>query len=225
MSTTPIPVKASLRTVVGSAGVRRIRRQGFLPGVIYGGKTLRNIQLNEHEFGLLLSRHHSEYLLLDIEIEGSDKATVLLKDVQHKPMSSEIIHCDFQEVSMDHPIHVRVTLRFIGTPVGVTTGGGMLDIHLRSVDVHCLPGDLVEEFDVDISALDLGGHLTIGSLPIDRSKYTPKLADDVSVASVIESRVVAEETPAEGAAPAAAAPAAKGAPAKAAPAKPAPAKK
>lgn len=188
MSLETISVKAESRTATGKGAVGRLRRSGKLPAVIYGGKEPRNIQLDEHSFELLLHRHHSESLILDLSVDDGAPGKVLLKEVQSVPMSSTLSHVDFLEIDMSRTIKATVSLLFTGIPVGVSQEGGLMEILLRSIEVECLPGDLVEEFEIDISEMASGTHLTIGELPFDQSKYRPTSAPDVAVVSVATRR-------------------------------------
>ena len=175
----------------GTDNVRRLRKTGKVPGVIYGGgNEAHAVQLNEHEFEMMLNRHASEYLLIDLTVDGEAPRKVLLKEVQHHPLTSRILHVDFHEVSMDQKVKIEIFIHYTGTPVGVTQGGGTADFHLRTLHVECLPDDIVESFDLDISALDIGEHLMVGDIDsLDGEKYKVLTHSDVSVVSIAKPRV------------------------------------
>ena len=101
---------------------------------------------------------------------------VLLKEVQHHPLTSRVMHVDFHEVRMDHKVRVSFNIHFVGTPTGVTLGGGTVDFHVRAIQVECLPGDIVESIDLDITHLDVGEHLLAGDIELD-AKFRRLTAD------------------------------------------------
>jgi large subunit ribosomal protein L25 len=195
---------AESRDVAGTAASRRLRRDGRIPGVINNEKGESQwIRLNRHDFELMLHRHVSENLILDLEVDGRTGKKVLLKEVQHDPLTGHVLHADFVEISMTRKMRIGISIRLVGEPVGVSQQGGILEHSLRTIEVECLPTDLVEEIDVDVSALEIGSSLLVRDLKVD-PKLTVLTTGDLAVASVSAPR--AEEVPAaeaavEGAAP------------------------
>lgn len=184
----------------GSAVARRLRRDGWVPGVIYSdGAAARSVSLPKHEFEQILRHHTSEHVMIQIQIEGGKEEAVLLKEVQHDAISGGVVHVDLQEVAMDKKLHVEVPIELIGEADGVKNQGGVLDHLLHRIEILCFPADIPESIDVDISALKLGDTLTVKDIPIDTSKYTVLVEGDVGVASVSLPKVV-EEPVAEAAA-------------------------
>ncbi len=175
-------LKAEKRTAEGSAAARRLRRAGKIPAVVYGGSTHRAIQLDAHSFGLTI-RRHGEHQVMDLEVDAEAAGKVLIKEIQHEPISGAIIHADLVEVSMTRIIHVKLPIHLSGDPVGVKTGG-ILDQILSEIEVACLPGDMVEQIPVDVSALDVGHHLSVAdiSLPFGITALTDGA---IVVASVV----------------------------------------
>jgi large subunit ribosomal protein L25 len=160
-------VTASSRTIAGSSNARRLRKEGWLPGVVYDGKGQSIlIQTNRHDFDRLLHRHTSANLLLDLKVDSQDPKKVLLKEVQHDPISQDLVHVDFVEISMTSKMRVRILLHLVGDPVGVTQDGGVLNHLLREVEVECLPGDLVEQIDVDVAGLHIGQNVFVRDLKV-----------------------------------------------------------
>lgn len=199
-----LKVEAQPRQDKGTAAMGRLRRKGFVPAVVYGaGRDNLLIQLNEHDFIQILKGHASENLIMDLEVAGEKQHKVLLKDVQHHPVTGNIIHADFYEISMTQKLRVEIPLRLVGDPVGVTQQGGILEHLLRAVTVECLPADIIESFDVDVAALDIGHSLSVSDVKLDTAKYTVISAADLAVARVAAPRAeeeVAPEAAAEGAA-------------------------
>jgi large subunit ribosomal protein L25 len=178
------------RETNGTGNARRMRKTGQVPAVIYGGgKEANLVQLNEHDFQMLLRRHASQYLLIDLAVGDAAPLTVLLKDVQVHPLTNNIIHVDFHEVAMDQKVKIEAVINFIGTPRGVTQGGGTADYHLRTILVECLPKDIVESFDLDISAMEVSEHMMVSDIPVDAEKYLVLTHEEVSVVSIAKARV------------------------------------
>ncbi|MFC1498864.1 50S ribosomal protein L25 [Verrucomicrobiota bacterium] len=199
----------SKREVSGSSVVRRLRKEGILPGIIINSdeKKSQLIQMNFHDFTVMLKHHRSESLILDLKLNGGKAKKVLLKEVQHDPISDDVLHVDFIEVSMTQKMRVNVPVTLVGEPVGVSQEGGVLEQLQRELNVECLPGDLVETVEADVSSLAIGDTLMVKDLIVD-SKLTVLTEDEMVVASVsapsVEEEVVPEaaEEGEEGAEPA-----------------------
>ncbi len=195
----------SSRELKGSANVRRMRRAGLIPGVIYGeGAKAREVSLPQHEFEQMLHRHAGEQMMVGIELDGKTES-VLLKEVQHEALSGSVIHVDFQEVSLTKKLKVQISIELVGEAKGVKTQGGVLDHSLYSVEVECLPTDILEKIELDVSSLKMGDVLTVKDIKLDPSKYEIQDDEDIAVASVMAPRVEVEseeeEEGAEGAEP------------------------
>ena len=192
-----LKIKAQPRAQSGTAAAGRLRQQGLLPAIVYGaGKPGRLVQLNAHSFQQALRGHAGEHMLMDLEVEGSGTTKVLIKEIQHHPVTGHIIHADFNEVSMTEKLRVEVPVRLVGEPVGVTQQGGILEHLLRQVAVECLPSDLVESLSLDVSGLSIGDSLTVANIQLDPARYTILTAKDVAVATVAAPRIEEEPTPA-----------------------------
>lgn len=186
-------VVAQIRNAQGSGAAQRLRRQGVLPAVVYNNKgKVRSIQLNLHDFSMLLHHHASENVLLDLVVDNDESTKVLLKEVQHHPVTSEIIHADFQEISMTEKIRVQLPLEVVGEAIGVKEGG-VLEHTLRYVEVECLPGDLVEKIEADITNLKLNDTFTVKDLIVPPT-MTILSAKHLAVASVVLMKVEEEAT-------------------------------
>ena len=183
---------AKKRSLEGSSNARRMRHTGNLPGVVYGSdKSPVSIEVDTHAFEQILHHHTSESLLIDISLEGEGDLSVLVKDVQHHPVSSELIHVDLLRVEANKPISVDIALEIVGDAAGVKAGG-ILDHTMHSIAVECLPGDLVESFEVDVSALEIGQSLQVSDLSLG-SKYKLLVDEDAIVAGVSGPQAEEEE--------------------------------
>ncbi len=203
-------IAAESRTDTGSTASRRLRREGWLPGVVNNEKCeSRLIRINQHDFEMMLHAHRSENVMVDLAIDGGDAKKVLLKEVQHDPLSGEPQHAEFLEVSLTKKMKVAVPVVLVGDAVGVVNEGGRLEHLLREIEVECLPTDLVESVEVDVSGMKIGDVLTVADMTVG-AKLHIETDGSIAVASVTaptvdEDAAAAEgEEGAEGAAPGAA---------------------
>ncbi len=200
-----IKLAAQVRTETGTKAVNRLRRAGAVPGVIYGTSDPKNVQFSAATFAALQRHHTSENVMLSLEIEGDRAHKVLVRDVQHHPLTGAPLHVDFYELSMTKRVAVSIPLELTGDPIGVTRDGGVLEHILREIEVECLPDDIVEELPLDVSALEIGDRLTVADIPLDPEKYDLITSPEIAVAAVAAPRVEeeeeAEEEAAEGAEP------------------------
>lgn len=186
---TAIKVNAEVRTTKGTSAGQRLRRAGNFPGVVYGvGKTPVCIQLNEKIFKKALHGHASEHVMMDLDIAGAETKKVLLQEVQHHPITGQILHADFHEISLTEKLRIEIPVHFVGEPVGVTQQGGVLETLLRAIEVECLPTDIVESFDIDVSALGIGDSLSAGDVKLDAAKFTLITPADFAIAAVAAPR-------------------------------------
>lgn len=183
---------AKKRELQGSSNMRRIRRAGTLPGVIYGeGKEGLAIQLDTHEFEQMLHHHASETMLVKIDIEGEGVISALVKEVQHHPVSSDLMHVDLQKVIAGKPIQVEIMLELVGEAAGVKAGG-TLDHVMHSISVECLPRNLVDSIELDVSDMEIGTVLHVSDLQLG-ADFKVLVDEEAIVASVAEPRAEEEE--------------------------------
>jgi len=174
-------LKAEKREETGSAAARRLRRGGSIPAELYNDQGNKSVQLNAHDFTLMLKRH-GEHQIMALEVDGKSAGHVLVKAVQHDPVHGNIIHADFVTVSMDKPVVVNLPVELVGEAAGVKAGG-ILEQQLSELEVECLPGDMVDSIPVDVSSLEVGDHLCVSDLHVPAGLTV--LADsDIVVASV-----------------------------------------
>lgn len=183
-------LKANKREVSGSTPSRRLRRQGIVPGVIYGSQQRTYaVQVDGKEFTDLLRQQSSDNFLVNLEIEGANEKTklVIVQDVQHNPLSGAVTHVDFHAVKEDEIVHAHIPVELQGIPAGAKNGG-VTEHQIHSVEVFCRPADLPERIVLDISALGLGESLHVRDLPLDQGVET-HLDPDVLVVIITEPRV------------------------------------
>jgi len=159
-----IQLKGARRESIGKGGARKARAAGQIPGVIYGhGETPQPIAVDFREFELALRGHKGSNAIVNLNVGGGE-VTALVRDVQYDPLSRAIIHLDFQHISLTEQIEVEVPVQFVGIPVGVKDGGGILEHLVRTLTVKCLPTAIPASIDVDVTALNIGQNLHVGDL-------------------------------------------------------------
>jgi large subunit ribosomal protein L25 len=171
-----IPLQVSQRSGIGRTALKSLRRSGQVPGVLYG-KTKDNpvraraISIDARKLASVLHSSTSENVLVDVELTD-DKGTkvdahlALLVDVQHHPLKDYIIHIDLHEIVQDEILHAEVPVVSEGEPLGVKTGGGLLETMLRTIRVACLPRDLPDLITVDVSHLEIGHSVHVSELKL-----------------------------------------------------------
>ena len=199
-----IRIKAEPRAEHGTGAVRRLRRTGMIPGSVMkmkkGGTEL--IKLPEHDFLMAIRGRTGKQLLVTLDMDGKD-VSVLLREMQNDVLKGTPIHVDFSEVSLSEKVRVTIPVRLVGEAVGVKIGGGVLEQVLRTVDIDCLPTDIPEKFDIDVSSLGLDQTMFVRDMKLD-DKFTVVTRGELALAVV----KAPDDVPAAGAAPAATAEAA-----------------
>ena len=186
---------AQRRTQVGRNAIKKIKADGMVPGVIYGStQEPVNLQINGRELLNVLSRASGENILVELEIlDGSEKqnALAMIQEIQHNPLQREIVHVDFHAVSANETVSAEVPIETVGEAVGVKVHGGLLEHILRYLEVECLPGDLPQVIEVDVTKLDVGQSLHVRELKLPSGVEAVTDAEQTVVA-VVEARVEEE---------------------------------
>jgi large subunit ribosomal protein L25 len=182
------------RDLRGSSNARRLRNTGKLPCVVYGeGKEATAIEIETHAFEQLLHHHASDTMITEIALEEGGEIQVLVKDVQRHPVSGDVLHVDLLKIVAGQVIQVDILLELVGEAAGVKEGG-VIEQVMHALAIECLPQDLMESIQVDVSEMEIGDTLTIADLNLG-GKFKTLVEDDAIVASVAEPR--AEEEPEE----------------------------
>jgi large subunit ribosomal protein L25 len=149
----------------GSADARRLRREGFIPGVLYGkGKQPYAISIPERELRRVLTGQGGLHAILDVVLEGQQTTHAsILKDYQQDPIRGHISHVDLQEVRLDQPIQATVTVQLTGEPAGAKEGGVLSQVQ-REIRVEALPMEVPEHIDLDVSGMAIGDTLRLADL-------------------------------------------------------------
>lgn len=195
-----IELKTTTRNTTGNGPARDLRRKGCIPAVLYGrGKDTVMLSVDKKELEKVVRKGNISQLLLNLFIEDDDnsKRTAMIKELQAHPVSQNFLHVDFYEVSMDRKIRLNIPV----VPKGIAKGvemGGVLQIVRRELEVLCLPGDIPESLEVDISDLNIGDAIHVQDIPRPETVEIPADANFTVITVLSPAR---EEAPAaEGAA-------------------------
>jgi large subunit ribosomal protein L25 len=199
-------LEAIARDTFGKNEARRTRREGKVPAVLYGGDgtAARPISVEPKALLKILHSESGANTLISLKLGGSADAKVLVKEYQLDPVTHQVLHADFYRVAMDRLLVVTIPVVVKGEPKGVKQQGGLLEFIRREIEVECLPADIPENVEVDVSDLMLHQGIRVRDLTVS-DKWTPKSDPDMMIVHVIMPK--AEEVAAPAAEAAAALPA------------------
>ena len=190
-----LSLAARLRTDTGKGAARRLRRDNQVPAIFYGPSSQPVMLAVKYlDLKTLLKSTDSENVIFQLQIEsgqGTESKTVMLKELQTDPIKPVYYHADFYEISMDKELTLNVPVHLVNTPAGASKGGILQHVK-RDLLVSCLPGNLVEFLEVDVSALDIGDAVHVRDIALPQGM---KAADDgdTTIAVVTPPHVVAEK--------------------------------
>jgi len=193
-----IEVSAFPRAQQGSGASRRLRAKGRVPGIVYGvGQDAQNVELDHHTLLRQLKLEAFHASILDLTMDGT-KMQVLLRDYQMHPWRQQVLHVDFQRVDKNRKIHMEVPLHFLNAEIapGVKVGGGVVQHVMNELDIQCLPDDLPQYIEVDLSNLQLNETLHVNDLVLPKGvEPVPRLKhENPGVVSVhVPKEIVIEE--------------------------------
>lgn len=159
-----IAIKAEKREVFGKNASRRLRREGKIPAVLYGPEGINvSLTLSKKDVFKILRSETGERTILQISF-NSELKNVMIKELQKNPVTDEILHADFIQIALDKSIRVSVPVVAVGEAVGVKTEGGFVDFITREVEIECLPKNIPDRIEVDISNLHLRQSLKVADI-------------------------------------------------------------
>src|SRR6201998_1648302 len=202
-----ITVEAKPRDDRGKNAARRMRRQGQVPGVLYGGDgNSLTLAVNTKQLAAILRSQSGHNTIFKVKLPTGEQPA-MLKDWQVDPLLGTLLHVDLLRVAMDVRMRVKVPVHTFGEPQGVKLQGGVFEVVTREIEIECLPADIPTEFKVDITNLMMGMQIHASDIPLDPQKMK-LMTDPLRVlAHVVALRVEEEKTPEAVAGEAAAAPA------------------
>ncbi len=169
------------RTNTGKKSVKQVRREGNIPGVYYSptSKNSTPIYISHEEYQAAVK---SRARIFNISVEGK-KQNVLFKSVQYHPVTEQVLHIDFYGIRMDKPVNIKIPVKLTGDSIGVIEEGGVLNQASNEIEIQCLPADIPEFVETDISELNLGDSVNVGSIDLDE-KVTLITPEDTVLASI-----------------------------------------
>ena len=191
-----ISLTADLRTESGKGSARRTRRDGKIPGIIYGPEVdPLSIAVDEKVFrnAMKLSTTSS---IFNLDVDGKENK-VVVRDLQRDPITSKVIHIDFHAISMNKPINISIPVKFIGIPRGVKTDGGIMTVPMRELEISCLPVNIPDALEIDVSELGIGDSIHVSDLSIENVEIVAEARRTIVVISS-PTVIKAETTAAEG---------------------------
>ncbi len=193
-------LSAKNRQTSGKGAAGRTRLTGSVPAVLYGGgQEPASIEINTREFEKFLLRRSGEQAVVQLDVTDKPELSspALLKTIQHHPVRGSLLHADFIRIRLDERIITLVPLELVGRPIGVVNDGGILDHHLRELEVECLALDIPESFQVDVSHLAVGENLHVSDITVPPN-VTIVTDGERTIAGVLAPRVAEEKSSAAG---------------------------
>jgi len=191
-----LEIRADARDKKRKRDAKRLLRSGKIPGVLYGPKTPTvALELDKREFTSRVAGLEGSHLVrLKSSTAALAEKVALVKNMQYHPISGDVIHADLYEVDLTAKIQVHVPLHFVGRAFGVTRGGILQPI-VREIEVNCLPMDIPEFFNVDVSALDIGDSVHVEELSMPEG-VTAISEPNLALVAVVPPSVEEAPTPA-----------------------------
>lgn len=189
-----LQLTATVRKTIGNGPARVLRRAGSIPAVLYGPDTAPILlSVNIHEFEQVLKNRNINQMLLNLVVQNGEAftKTVMIKELQTHPVSHNLLHVDFYEISMTRKIRVDVPVVTRGKSIG-EENGGIVQIVRRELEVLCLPGEIPESIAIDITNLDIGDAVHVDEIQLQENV---EISDDTNftVVTVISPKAEVEE--------------------------------
>jgi large subunit ribosomal protein L25 len=195
-------LKATRRDTRGKNEARRLRQGGQIPATLYGGTNEATaIAVDSKTLSRIMHSEAGVNSLISLEVEGEPAAKVLVKQYQVEPVRHSLLHADFYRVAMDRLLTITVPIVLKGEPKGVKQQGGVLDFVNREIQIECLPADIPENVEIDVSELLMGQSIRLRD--VASATWKPVSDAELMLVHVVAARTVVEETPAAAAAVAA----------------------
>jgi len=193
MATIQLDLKKRTKTGKGSA--RRLRSMGMLPVIVYGPEISPiMLSIDYKQLEKILRGKSAESIIFDLRVDSNGKKyskRVMIKEIQKDPVTRDYLHVDFYEISMEKELEVDIPVYLVNTPIGVSEGGILQHIR-RELKISCMPRNLVDKIEIDVSGLDVGQSLHIGDI-----SFPPGLKsmedENLTIATVVAPAIEVEE--------------------------------
>jgi len=191
---------AQVREELGRGKVKDLRDGGYVPAVIYSeGKDALALKLSHRQLVQLVHQHRIEGVIININIKGKDDKKqnprpCIIREIQHDPIHGDILHVDFNQISLTEEIKVNVPIVAKGEPIGVKQEGGSLEHILWELEIECLPTNIPKDIEIDISSLKLGDSVHVKDIVVPAGT---KILNDPGSIILSIAEPMKEEAPAE----------------------------
>lgn len=193
-----VALTAQSRKATGKGAARTLRRQALIPAVFYGPEVDPvNLSLNYRDLEKLIRTGAGENVIIDLEIETGESTLshrAMLKEIQVDPVKQTILHVDLYEISMDKKIEVEVPITLTGTAKGVSDEGGILQQVSRTLEISCLPDNIPDSFELDVTDLEIGDSLHVSDLKIPEG-IEVLVEGELTIATVVPPTKIEEIEP------------------------------
>ena len=180
---------AEKRDELGKADVRRLRRTGNVPVVIYGeDMDSQSLLIDSHDLEMLVKKNVS---VISLKIDGKEQSTII-REIQYHPVKGQIIHVDFLALQKGHKVEMAVSIHFEGTSSGVKAGGNF-SVLRNEINILVLPKDIPDSITVDVSALEIGDSIRVKDIDIENVEFLDDLEELICHVAVPKTEVEAEE--------------------------------
>ena len=185
-----IELAAQIRDHFGTRKLKSIRRQDFVPGIVYGGKEKKStsVQIDRRAYERIMRQHHGQNVIFHLNVMEGDKKlrdySAIVREEQHEPVSFRLVHLDFQSISLTEEIEVKVRIEAKGDPIGVKQDGGSLDQPLWELDVICLPTNIPDKIEIEVSHLKIGDAVHVKDIKLPAGVKTKHDAEAMVVSVV-----------------------------------------
>lgn len=161
-----INLKVKIREELGKEAVKKLRHQGLIPAVVYKSKNSLNIKFSSKDFFEVIHTKAGENAIVNLQVESKKPSrTTVIKEIQYHPLKGDILHVDFNEISLTEALTVKVPIAVKGEAQGIKEGG-VLEHALWEIEVECLPAEIPENISVDVSPLNLGDSILVNDLQL-----------------------------------------------------------
>ena len=158
-------LETQLREATGKGAARTIRRNGMVPGILYGlEKDNTLLQIDEKNLHAIIGTEGFESSLINLEIGSTGSEIAIIKEVQRDPVNRKILHTDFMRISLEQEIAVRIPIVSLGNPLGVRVSGGLQEFAHRELEIRCLPTVIPEHIELDVTDMVIGDFIRVSDI-------------------------------------------------------------
>ena len=190
-----VPLEGRVRPDTGKGPARKARRDGFIPGVVYGhGESPVAVNVPRREFEVAMRTAKGSNVIVGLKLDGTGEQTAIIREVQRDPLTHDILHLDFHHISLTEKVTIEVNVHLVGIPEGVKNSGGVLEHIARTIEIEVLPTQIPASIEADVTALEIGDSIHVRDLVVPNAVV---LSDpDTTIATVVPPTKQVETAPA-----------------------------